>query len=131
MQGSDGRSCEEGIGSVVVRRLAPVLVLLLTACGPGPSTPSESPPPDAISPVPSTADLIECRDVPAETCHDLASNVIAGPHPSYAATIVHVTVTCERNPPCEPGRLFSGGRVIVRYDNETTWDQEWTFDSGV
>ena len=120
MQGWDRRSCEEGIGSVVARRLAPVLVLLLTACGPGPSTPSESPLPDAISPGPSTADLIECRDVPEESCHDYASNAIAGPQPSGAGTIVRVTVTCERNPPCSPDRLESGGRVIVTYDNDMT-----------
>lgn len=116
---------------LVARRLPAFLAVVLMACGPGPATPSEPPSPDAISPGPSTADLIECLDVPEESCHDYASNAIAGPQPSGAGTIVRVTVTCERNPPCSPDRLESGGRVIVTYDNDMTRSQDWAYGSGI
>ena len=74
--------------------------------------------------------MVECRGVPQNACLDYAANAVAGAQPSDAGTVVQVTVTCERNPPCEPDRRDSGGRIILTYDDGTTFAQDWAFGSG-
>jgi hypothetical protein len=86
--------------------------------------------PGILAPSPVNA-TVDCQDVPEELCHRYAESALAGPQPSGSGQIVSVTVTCEVKPPCESGRMGSGGQVIIEYNDGTSFSQDWILGSGV
>src|SRR5574338_266777 len=104
-------------GDLSMSRMACVLlVALLTACTQATPTPASSP---------SPARLVDCQSVPEGLCRQYAGEAMAGPQPSGAGRIIHVLVTCERNPPCKGDRRDSGGRIVITYDDGGTFVQDW------